>query len=202
MQALGPSSELGGCRALLGPEQWVSRPSLLPPTKPPDLPSPEQLLHLATETIYIMHRCESNNGWGSRVPGAGSLGGKVSAPTPPPPPMEWGPEAAGKQVPLSAWLLPKGARKHQVSPGNGATSEHRPMRRKFPKHPSFEHKSTQLCSSRPQARWAPACTQSLPEEAVLWKAGSSSWEAGEPVCSCPGGGNVQTQRQRWKGENT
>lgn len=130
-----------------------------------------------------MHRCESNNGWGSRVPGAGSLGGKISAPTPPPPPTEWGPETAGKQVPLSAWRLPKGARKHQVSPGNGATSGHKPMWRKFPKHPSFEHKSTQLCSWRPQARWARPAPRASQRRLYSGRRGARAGRLGSQVAA-------------------
>lgn len=76
--------------------------------------------------------------------------------------------------------------------------------RKFPKHLSFEHKSTQPCSLSLHPCWAQGLASGafLEEEEVFWQEVSSSRGAGEPGCSCRGGGHVQTQRQRWKGENT
>lgn len=48
----------------------------------------------------------------------------MPAPTPPPPASDR-PEAAGKQLPLSAWLLPRGARR-TTQPGEGAASDRGP----------------------------------------------------------------------------
>lgn len=59
---------------------------------------------------------------------------------------EWGPAGFWEAGALSAWLLPKGAQKGCASPGKGVTLGQRPTREEIPKHPSFEHKSTQPCS--------------------------------------------------------
>ena len=137
------------------------------------------------------------------MPVSGSLGGKIPAPTPPLPPS-WN---RALRLPGSRCLEVLGC--CQEGPGRAmpALETEQPQDRdargrKFRKHLSSEHNSTQPCSRSPHPCRAGPAFAAFREEEALHQAVGYSQEAGEPGCSCPGGGHVQTQRRRGKGENT
>lgn len=113
--------------------------------------------------------------------------------------MEWGPRGCREAGAFKCLAAAKRGPEGMCQPWKmERPRDGDPRGRKFPKHPSL---SINPPSHAPGAH-TPAAPQAFLEEEVLLLAGSCSQEAGEPGCSCPGGGHVQTQRQHWKGENT
>lgn len=165
------SNEFSG-PSFLSTSQVDSRPHHLPP--PVDLP-----LHLAMETIYIMHgwcgcvvACERDNGWKAGCPRVAPL---VA-------PRE------GKYLLPHHCLLPQGAglhgyweagplrcsaaaKKECTQPKTGTEAAHG---RKFPKYSSLEHKSTQPWSWSPHPCWAQALCADPSWKRPLLRAGSFS----------------------------